>query len=83
MNIDSISFNSYDKKYHVYDYEFGQHISDEKQRRSRGIFYAILIGFIFVASHYMAINNVDEPANFYPPYIEKRIIYPELYEKKS
>ena len=35
--------DSYDKKYHVYDYEFGQHISDEKQRRSRGIFYATII----------------------------------------
>jgi uncharacterized membrane protein len=32
----------------------------------------ILIGFIFIASHYMAINNVDEAASFYPPYIEKK-----------
>ena len=73
--------DSYDKKYHIYDHEFGQHISDEKQRKTRGIFYTILIGFVFVASHYMAINNVDEAAGFYPPYIEKKIIYPELYKK--
>ena len=46
-------------------------------------FILILIGFVFVASHYMAINSVDEPAGFYPPYIEKKIIYPELYQKKS
>ena len=35
--------DSFDKKYHVYDYEFGQHISDEKQRKSRGIFYATIM----------------------------------------
>ena len=75
--------DSYDKKYHVYDYEFGQHISDEKQRRSRGIFYATIIGIVFVASHYMAINSVDEPAGFYPPYIEKKVVYPELYKLDS
>ena len=75
--------DSYDEKYHIYDHEFGQHISDEKQRKTRGIFYTILIGFVFVASHYMAINNVDEAAGFYPPYIEKKIIYPELYKKNS
>ena len=73
--------DSYDEKYHIYDHEFGQHISDEKQRKTRGIFYTILIGFVFVASHYMAINNVDEAAGFYPPYIEKKIVYPELYKK--
>ena len=69
------------KKYHIYDNEFGQHISDEKQRRSRGIFYTILIGLVFVANHYIAVNRVNEPASFYPPYIEKKIIYPELYKK--
>jgi hypothetical protein len=73
--------DSYNKKYHVYDHEFGTDISDEKQRKTRGIFYTILIGFVFVASHYIAINSVDEPAGFYPPYIEKKIIYPELYKK--
>ena len=71
----------YNDKYHVYDHEFGKHISDEKQRKSRGIFYTILIGFVFVASHYLAINNVDEAAGFYPPYVEKKVVYPELYKK--
>jgi len=75
--------NSYDEKYHVYDHEFGDYIPNEKQRRRRGIFYAIIVGFVFVASHYMAANYVDEPAGFYPPYIEKRVVYPELYEKDS
>ena len=74
--------NSHKEKYHVYDHEFGKYISDEKQRKTRGIFYTILIGFVFVATHYIAINNVDEPAGFYPPYIEKKIAYPELYKKK-
>jgi hypothetical protein len=73
--------NSYNKKYHIYDHEFGDYISDDKQRKSRGIFYTILIGLVFVASHYMAIKNVEEPAGFYPPYVEKRIVYPELYKK--
>ena len=75
--------DSYNKKYHIYDYEFGKQISDEKQRKNRGIFYTILIGLVFVASHYMAIISVDEPAGFYPPYIEKKVIYPELYLKDS
>ena len=73
--------DSYNEKYHIYDHEFGQDISNEKQRKSRGIFYAIIIGFVFIASHYMAINNVEEPAGFFPPYIEKKIVYPELYKK--
>ena len=73
--------DSYNKKFHIYDHEFGKHTSNEKQRKIRGIFYTILIGFFFVASHYMAIYNVDEPAGFYPPYIEKSIVYPELYKK--
>ena len=75
--------DSYNNKYHIYDNEFGRHIDDEKQRKSRGIFYTILIGFVFVASHYMAINSVDEAAGFYPPYIEKKVIYPELYQQDS
>jgi hypothetical protein len=73
--------DSYNKKYHIYDHEFGQHIDNEKQRKSRGIFYTILIGFVFIASHYMAIYNVEESASFYPPYIEKKIVFPELYKK--
>ena len=72
--------DSNNKKYHVYDHEFGEYISDEKQRKTRGIFYTILIGFVFVITHYIAINSVDEPAGFYPPYIEKKIAYPELYK---
>ena len=74
---------SYNKKYHVYDHEFGEHIDDEKKRNNLGIFYTVLIVFVFIASHYMAINNVDEPAGFYPPYIEKKVVYPELYKKDS
>ena len=44
------------------------------------LFYAIIIGFVFVGSHYMAANYSEEPAGFYPPYIEKRVVYPELYK---
>lgn len=73
--------NIYNEKYHIYDHEFGETISDEKQRKNRGIFYTIIIGFVFIASHYMAINQIEEPAGFYPPYIEKKIVYPELYKK--
>ena len=36
-----------------------------------------------MVSHYLAINTVDEPAGFYPPYIEKKVVYPELYQKDS
>ena len=75
--------DSYNKKYHIYDHEFGQHISDEKQRKSRGIFYTILIGLIFVGTHYMAVSSVEEAAGFYPPYIEKKIVYPELEKYKK
>ena len=70
--------DSYNERYHIYDNEFGKEISNEKQRKNRGIFYTILIGLVFVGSHFMAINTVDEPAGFYPPYIEKKIVYPEL-----
>ena len=31
----------------------------------------------------MALNYVEEPADFYPPYIEKRVVYPELYNKEK
>tara|TARA_B100001750_G_C15047327_1_gene369624 strand:+ start:22 stop:516 length:495 start_codon:yes stop_codon:yes gene_type:complete len=77
--------NSYDKKYHVYDYEFGDYISSEKQRKKRGIFYAIIILIVFVTSHYMAINYVEDEgsAGFYPPYVEKRVVYPELYKDQN
>ena len=73
--------DSYNERYHIYDNEFGKEISNEKQRKNRGIFYTILIGLVFIGSHFMAINTVDEPAGFYPPYIEKKIVYPEVYKK--
>ena len=74
--------DSYNEKYHVYDHEFGDYISNEKQRKRRGIFYAIIIGIVFVGTHYMAANyvEIEESASFYPPYIEKRVVYPELYK---
>ena len=75
--------DAYNEKYHTYDHEFGEYISNRKQRRRRGIFYVIIIGFVFVASHYMAINSVEEPAGFFPPYIEKKVVFPELYKNKS
>ena len=75
--------DSYNEKYHVYDHEFGEYIENDKQRRRRGILYAAIIALTFFASHYMAANYVEEPAGFYPPYIEKRVVYPELYKKDS
>ena len=76
--------DSFNDKYHVYDHEFGKHISTEKQRKRRGIFYTLVIGIVFIASHYMAINYVEDEgsAGFYPPYVEKRVVYPELYKEK-
>ena len=76
--------DSFNDKYHVYDHEFGEYISTEKQRKRRGIFYALIIGVVFIASHYMAINYVEDEgsAGFYPPYVEKRVVYPELYKEK-
>ena len=75
--------DSYNQKYHVYDHEFGDYIPSEQQRKKRGIFYAIIIGIVFIGSHYMAINYVDieESASFYPPYVEKKVVYPELYKQ--
>ena len=75
--------DSYNEKYHVYDNEFGEYIHDEKQRKKRGVFYAIIIGIVFVTSHYMAVNYVEEPADFFLPYIEKKVVYPELYKKNN
>ena len=77
--------NSYDEKYHVYDHEFGTYIHNNKQRRRRGILYATIIGLVFISTHYMAINyvEVEKPADFYPPYIEKRVVYPEFYKNKK
>ena len=75
------ALDEYNKKYHVYDHEFGSYIHNDKQRKNRGIFYIVIIGLTFIASHYMALNYVEEPAGFYPPYIEKRVVFPELYKK--
>ena len=75
--------NGYDEKYHVYDHEFGEQIYNDRQRKKRGIQYTIIIVFVFFISHYMAANYVEEAASFYPPYIEKRVVYPELYEDKK
>ena len=76
--------DSFNNKYHVYDHEFGKYISTEKQRRRRGIFYALIVGIVFIASHIMAINYVEDEgsAGFYPPYVEKRVVYPDLYKEK-
>ena len=77
--------DSYNEKYHVYDHEFGEYIYNDQQRRRRGILYATIIAFVFIASHYMAINYVEdeEAAGFFPPYIEKRVVFPELYKDKK
>ena len=77
--------NSYDEKYHVYDHEFGDYIPSDRHRKRRGILYATIIGIVFIGSHYMAINYVDteESASFYPPYVEKKVVYPELYKPDS
>ena len=77
--------DSYNEKYHVYDHEFGAYIYNNKQRRRRGVLYATIIAIVFIASHYMAINYVgdNESAGFYPPYIEKQVVYPELYKKNN
>ena len=77
--------DSYNKKYHVYDHEFGKYIYDDKLRKRRGVVYATIIIFVFIASHYMAINYVEDngSAGFYPPYIEKQVVYPELYKKNN
>ena len=77
--------NSYAEKYHVYDHEFGEYLQDDQKRKKRGIFYALIIGIVFIASHYMAIQYVEDEgsAGFYPPYIEKSIVFPELYKDKA
>jgi len=77
--------DSYNEKYHVHDHEFGDYIPNEKQRKRRGIFYAFVILVVFISSHYMAINYVKDEgsAGFYPPYVEKSVVYPELYKNKE
>ena len=73
----------YDKKYHIYDQEFGAYIYNEKQRRNRGIIYATIIIFVFITTHFWAANYFEEPAGFFPPYIEKSVVYPELNKNKK
>ena len=77
--------DSYNKKYHVYDHEFGEYIHSDEERKRKGIFYSLIIGIVFVARHYMAINYVQDEgsASFYPPYVEKRVVYHELYKDKT
>ena len=86
IKLDNVNvLNGYDERYHVYDHEFGAYIYDNKQRRRRGVLYATIISFVFIATHYMAINYVgdNESAGFYPPYIEKQVVFPELYKEKK
>ena len=73
--------DSFSDKYHVYDHEFGSYIHDDLDRKRRGIFYTIVIGLAFIGSHYIAATYMEEPAGFYPPYVEKKVVYPELYRK--
>jgi len=80
---DANVLNEYDEKYHVYDHEFGEYIYDDKHRKRRGIQYTTIIILTFVITHLMASKYVEEPADFYPPYIEKSVIYPELYKDKK
>ena len=61
------------------EFEF---IYNEKHRKTLGIFYATIIALVFIGTHYMAANYVEEPAGFYPPYIEKSVVYPELYKNE-
>ena len=77
--------DSYNAKYHVYDHEFGKTIENDQERKKRGVFYTLIIGIVFIASHYMAINYVEDEgsASFYPPYVEKRVVFPELYKDKA
>ena len=50
LKLDKVhKLNSYDEKYHIYDYEFGKYIDNEKQRRRRGVLYAIVILFVFMS----------------------------------
>ena len=82
---DANVLNGYDEKYHIFDHEFGEYIYDNKHRKRRGIQYATIIILVFIFTHFMAIKyvEVEESASFYPPYIEKRVVYPELYENKK
>ena len=71
------------EKYHIYDHEFGEFVFDSKQRKRRGIFYTTIIGLVFISSYFFAIKFSGESASFYPPYVEKQIVFPELYNKSK
>ena len=73
--------DGYNEKYHIYDNEFGKFISNENQRRKRGIIYTIIIVLVFIFSHFISNIHIEEAAGFYPPYIEKRVVYPEFDKK--
>ena len=75
--------NSYNEKYHVYDHEFGAKIINDNHRKKLGWRYALIIAFVFIITHFMAIKYAQEPADFLPPYIEKRIVFPELYKENK
>jgi len=75
------ALDGFNDKYHVYDHEFGSYIHNDLDRKRRGIFYTIVIGLAFIGSHYIAATYMEEPAGFYPPYVEKKVVYPELYQK--
>ena len=49
------ALSSHDERYHIYDYEFGEHYN-EKQRRSRGILYATIVILVFIFTHFMAAD---------------------------
>ena len=84
IKLDSANvLNSFDEKYHIYDHEFGAYIQNEKQRKKRGIFYATIIVFVFILTHFWAATYFEEPADFFPPYIEKSVVYPELNKNKK
>ena len=73
----------HNKKYHIYDNEFGSFIENESQRKKRGFFFIIIILFIFIGSHYMTLGyEIDSDEFLFPPYVEKNIIYPELKKNK-
>ena len=73
--------DTYNKKYHIYDHEFGDYIGSEKKRKMRGIFYTLIISLAFFGIHFISNQSIEEAASFYPPYIEKSVVYPELNKK--
>ena len=76
--------NSFDEKYHVYDHEYGAYLQDDQERKKTWDFLCTYYWNSFcIATHYMAIHYVEDEgsASFYPPYIEKRVVYPELYKR--